>query len=75
LIKEQSTSELLRFTICHLLCQLGNDQIYHYLEQQLQKKAENNQHQQQLHDQYRLQSTTAVAHQFTLQSAEYLSHS
>jgi hypothetical protein len=34
LIKEQSTSELLRFTIRHILNQVGNDQIYHYLEQQ-----------------------------------------
>jgi hypothetical protein len=33
-IKEESTSELLRFTIRHLLNQLRNDQIYHYLEQQ-----------------------------------------
>ena len=51
LIKEVSTSELLRFTIRHILKQLRNDQIYHYLEQdQQQKKSENNQQQrQQLH--------------------------
>jgi hypothetical protein len=29
LIKEESTSELLRFTIRHILKQLRNDQIYH----------------------------------------------
>jgi hypothetical protein len=38
-IKEESTSELLRFTIRHILNQGGNDQIYQYLEQQ-QKKAQ-----------------------------------
>ena len=32
LIKEESTSELLRFTIPHILNQLRNDQIYHNLE-------------------------------------------
>jgi len=31
LIKEEGISELLRFTIRHLLRQLGNDQIYHYI--------------------------------------------
>jgi hypothetical protein len=41
LIKEESTSELLRFTICYILNQVGNDQIYRYLAQQ-QKKAQNN---------------------------------
>jgi hypothetical protein len=48
LIKEESTSELLRFTIRHILNQLCNDQIYLYLEQkqQEQKKAQNNQQQQ-----------------------------
>ena len=34
LIKEESISELLRFTIRHILNQLGNDQIYRYLEQE-----------------------------------------
>jgi rRNA processing protein Krr1/Pno1 len=50
LIKEESTSELLRFTIRHILNQPSNDQIYHYLEQeqQEQKKAQNQQ-QQQIH--------------------------
>ncbi len=34
MIKEESTSELLRFTIRHILNQLSNDQIYRYLEQE-----------------------------------------
>ena len=54
LIKEESTSELLRFTIRHILNQLLNDQIYRYLEQeqQEQKKDQNNrQQQQQVHSQ------------------------
>jgi hypothetical protein len=54
LIKEESTSELLRFTIRHILKHIGNDQIYHYLKQQQQKKAQNNQHQKQFHDQFSL---------------------
>jgi hypothetical protein len=33
LIKEESTSELLRFTICHILNQVDNDQIYHFIKQ------------------------------------------
>jgi hypothetical protein len=43
--EEEGTSELLRFTIRHILNQLRNDQIYHYLEQQQeqQKKVQNNQ--------------------------------
>jgi len=64
LIKEQSTSELLRFTVRQILNQLGNDQIYRYLEheQQQQKKALNNQHQQQqIHSQVILPSTTNTA--------------
>src|SRR5215204_3626240 len=64
LIKEQSTSELLRFTIRQILSQVGNDQIYHYVEQeqQEQKKALNNQHQQQqIHSQVILPSTTNTA--------------
>jgi hypothetical protein len=58
LIKEESTSELLRFTIRHILNQVNNDQIYRYLEQeqQQQKKSENNQQQQQLHSQVILPS-------------------
>src|SRR5215203_744700 len=61
-IKEESTSELLRFTIRHILNQLSNDQIYHYLEQQKQLKAQNNQ-QQQLVNQGTLRHDTASHHQ------------
>ena len=50
LIKQQSTSELLRFTIRHILNQIHNNLIYPILEEeqqvQQQKKALNNQHQQ-----------------------------
>ena len=58
LIKEESPSELLRFTIRHILNQVNNDQIYRYLEQeQQQKKSGNNQQQQQqLHSQVILPS-------------------
>jgi hypothetical protein len=64
LIKQQSTSELLRFTIRHILNQLHNNLIYPILEeeQQEQKKAQNNQ-QQQLHSQVILPSATAASHQ------------
>jgi hypothetical protein len=31
LIKEESTSKILIFTIHHILNKAGNDQIYHYL--------------------------------------------
>jgi hypothetical protein len=41
LIKEQSPSELLRFTIHRLLNQLRNNRIYHLLEEQQQKHAAN----------------------------------
>ena len=46
LVKEESTSELLRFTICRLLNQLRNNRIYHLLEeqQQHQQKSQNQQH-------------------------------
>jgi hypothetical protein len=49
LIKEESTSELLRFTIRHILNQLHNNLIYPILEEQeqQQKKTQNNQLQQQ----------------------------
>jgi hypothetical protein len=67
LIKEESTSELLRFTIRQILNQVGNDQIYHYVEQeqQEQKKPQNNlqQPQQQIHKQVILPSTPTTAHQ------------
>jgi len=46
LINEESPSELLRFTIHHLLSQLRNNRIYHLLEeqQQHQQKPQNQQH-------------------------------
>jgi hypothetical protein len=62
LIKEQSTSELLRFTIRHILNQLHNNLIYPILEEQQeqeQKKAQNNQ--QQLVNPVILPSTTVAA--------------
>jgi hypothetical protein len=48
LIKEESTSELLRFTIRHILSQAHNQPEYLVLKQE-QQKAQDNQHQQQLH--------------------------
>jgi hypothetical protein len=75
LIKEESTSELLRFTIRHILNQLHNNLIYPILEgeQEQQKKVLNNQQQQQqqqqqLHSQVILPSspsttTAAASHQ------------
>jgi hypothetical protein len=53
LIKEESTTELLRFTIRHILNQVSNDQIYRYLKTRTTKKARSNN--QQLH-QFTLQS-------------------
>ena len=58
LIKEESTSELLRFTIRHLLNQVHNQPEYLVLEQQQQKPF----HQQsQVHNQYGLQISTTTA--------------
>jgi hypothetical protein len=51
--EKESTLELLTFTIRHLLNQLSNNQIYHYVEQQ-EKRLQNNQ-QQQLVNQVTLQ--------------------
>jgi hypothetical protein len=65
LIKEESTSELLRFTIRHILKQAHNQPEYLILkqEQQQQKQAQYN-HQQQLHNQFSLQpSATATGNQ------------
>jgi hypothetical protein len=65
LIKEESTSELLRFTIRHILIY----PIFEEQEQEQQKKAQNNQQQQQqqqqqLHSQVILPSATiATSHQ------------
>jgi hypothetical protein len=61
--EKESTLELLTFTIRHLLNQLSNNQIYHYVEQQ-EKRLQNNQQQQQIHSQVILPSTiTATSHQ------------
>ena len=62
LIKEQSTSELLRFTIRHILNQLHNNLIYLILEQEQgqQQNTQNNQQQQQIESQVILPSTTNV---------------
>jgi hypothetical protein len=66
LIKEDSTSELLRFTIRHLLNQVHNQPEYLVLkqEQQQEKQIQNNQQQQQLHSQVILPSPlTSATHQ------------
>jgi hypothetical protein len=66
LIKEESTSELLRFTIRHILKQLHNQPEYLILkqEQQQEKQVQNNQQQQLLHSQVILPSPTiASSHQ------------
>jgi hypothetical protein len=66
LIKEESTSELLRFTIRHILNQVYKQPEYLVLkqEQQEQKQVQNNQQQQQLHSQVILPSTiTTASHQ------------
>jgi hypothetical protein len=66
LIKEESTSELLRFTIYHILNQVHNQPEYLVLKQeQHQKQVQNNHQQQQLHSQVNLPShtTTASSHQ------------
>jgi hypothetical protein len=57
LIKEESTSELLRFTIRYILNQVHNQPEYLILKQQSQ----NNQQQQQIHSQVILPSTTNSA--------------
>jgi hypothetical protein len=66
LIKEQNTSELLRFTIRHILNQVRYQPEYHILvQQQEQKKARNNHEQQQhLHSEVILLSTTITAAAF-----------
>ena len=63
-IKEESTSELLRFTIHHILNQVRNQPEYQILKQQQEKQVQNNQQQQQLHSQVILLPTTiAASHQ------------
>jgi hypothetical protein len=61
LIKEQSTSELLRFTIRHILNQVHNHPEYLVLKQEQLKKVQNNQQRQQFHSQVILPSLTASA--------------
>jgi hypothetical protein len=67
LIKEESTSELLRFTIRYILNQVHNQPEYLILkqeQQQEQKQVQNNQQQQHLHSQVILPSTTnSASHQ------------
>jgi hypothetical protein len=65
LIKEESTSELLRFTICHILNQVHNQPEYLVLKQEQHQKQIQNSQQQQFHDQVTLQPTsnTATSHQ------------
>jgi hypothetical protein len=67
LIKEESTSELLRFTIRHILSQVHKQPEYLVLKQQEQeqhqKQVQNNHQQQQLHTQVILPSTTSAADQ------------
>jgi hypothetical protein len=66
LIKEESASELLRFTIRHVLNQVRNRPEYQILKEQQQQVQNNQQHQQQIHSQVILLSTittTATSHQ------------
>ena len=63
LIKQQSTSELLRFTIRHILNQVHNQPEYLILKQQQEKQVQINQQQQQLHSQATLQLTTSSTQQ------------
>jgi hypothetical protein len=72
LIKEESTSELLKFTIRHILNQVHNQPEYLVFkqEQEQQQKAQNYQQQQQLHNQVIPPSTTAtVSHQSQVSSS------
>ena len=65
LIKEGGTSELLRFTIRHILNQVHNQPEYLVLKQeQRQKQVQiNQQQQQQLHSRVILSSTTTASNQ------------
>jgi hypothetical protein len=64
LIKEESTSELLRFTMCHILNQNQSQPESLVLkEEQHQKQVQINQQQQQLHSQATLQLTTSSTQQ------------
>ena len=62
LIKEECTSELLRFTIRHILNQVHNQPEYLVLKQQEQQQiAQNNQQRPKLHSQIILPSTTSIS--------------
>jgi hypothetical protein len=61
LIKEESTSELLRFTIRHLLKQADNKPEYLILKQEQEKQSQNNQ-QKQIHNQVILPPTITTAY-------------
>jgi hypothetical protein len=63
LIKEESTSELLRFTIRHILNQVYNQPEYLVLKQQQQQKQVQNNQQWQLHSHVILPSNTDSSHQ------------
>jgi hypothetical protein len=61
LIKEESTSELLRFTIRHILSQVHNQPEYLVLKQEQQhQKVQNNQQQQSLRGRVTRRSTTII---------------
>ena len=62
LIKEESTSELLRFTIRHILKQVHSQPEYLVLKQEQQENQVQINQQQQLHNQYSLQRGTAANH-------------
>jgi hypothetical protein len=59
LIKEESTSELFRFTIRHLLKQADNQPEYLILKQEQEKQSQNNQ-QKQIHNQVILPPTITI---------------
>jgi hypothetical protein len=62
LIKEESPSELLRFTIRHILEQVHSQPEYLVLKQQEQQQiAQNNQQRLKLHSQIILSSTTSTS--------------
>jgi hypothetical protein len=61
LIKEESPSELLRFTIRHILNQVHNQPEYLILKQEQQQQQVQNNQSQQLPNQYGLQSTITAS--------------
>jgi hypothetical protein len=64
-IKEESTSELLRFTIRHILNQVHNQPEYLVLKQEQQQQIAQNNQQQEIHSQVILPShtTNSASHQ------------